>query len=253
VITGTGLGAALGVTIGGPGRPRSPRIQPTRLPSGLAGPADVTVATVGGAATTTVGFNYLGAPATTLVTPATGPDTGGTAVTVTGTGFTNGVTAVTVGRRAATAVSELSAISMLVVTPPGPVGPVVIQALSSVGDSVATPNVTYPHLGGAPSNSGGSDLAALRAGAGVERAPRGRQECAAAVDVDPIADSCNGDGDPAGTASWRARLPVGRGCSLGAAGRNFPYGHGIVVKRVGGTDRFAAAAAAIAAAAGDRP
>jgi IPT/TIG domain len=68
------------------------------VPAGSAGTVDITVTTPGGTSTTSSGdqYTYVAAPTVTGVTPNAGPLTGGTVVTVTGTGFVN-VSVVTVG------------------------------------------------------------------------------------------------------------------------------------------------------------
>ena len=61
------------------------------------------------------------APTVTAVSPSTGVDTGGTPITITGTGFTSGAT-VKVGGTAATDVTVVSATSITATTPGGPDG-----------------------------------------------------------------------------------------------------------------------------------
>src|SRR5437016_1687044 len=62
------------------------------------GTVDITVTTGGGTSATSAAdqFTYIGAPTVTNVSPNTGPTTGGTSVTITGTNFT-GATAVKFG------------------------------------------------------------------------------------------------------------------------------------------------------------
>ncbi len=63
------------------------------------------------------------APTVTSVAPTSGPDTGGPAVTITGTNFVNGAT-VTFGGTAATGVTFVSATQIDVTTPAHAVGAV---------------------------------------------------------------------------------------------------------------------------------
>ncbi|PIF35615.1 uncharacterized protein (TIGR03437 family) [Delftia sp. 60] len=58
-------------------------------PAGAAGTVDVTVATIGGtsAASAADRYTYVAVPTLTAISPAAGPTAGGTAVTLTGTGF----------------------------------------------------------------------------------------------------------------------------------------------------------------------
>jgi hypothetical protein len=53
----------------------------------------------------------------TGVAPTSGPDTGGTSVTITGTGFDSGVTNVTFGGTAATGVTFVNATTITATTP----------------------------------------------------------------------------------------------------------------------------------------
>jgi hypothetical protein len=81
---------------------------------------DVTVTTPGGTSATVLGdrFQYAG-PTITAIAPATGPTTGGTQVTITGSGFT-GVTGVDFGAgHPATGVTVLDDGTVIAVAPPG--------------------------------------------------------------------------------------------------------------------------------------
>ncbi|MDT0235394.1 IPT/TIG domain-containing protein [Curtobacterium sp. BRB10] len=100
VITGTGLADVTNVSFGGVpativGTPTDTRITVT-TPAGTAGPVDVAVTDPTGTTNAGDAYTYVPAPAVTGVTPATGPVTGGTDVTVTGDGFVPGGTTVTV-------------------------------------------------------------------------------------------------------------------------------------------------------------
>jgi len=75
------------------------------LPAGAAdGPVNVTVTTVGGAATAVGAFTYKGVPSVTGISPAEGPLSGGTSVLITGTNF-HADASVTIGGVLATQVS----------------------------------------------------------------------------------------------------------------------------------------------------
>ena len=71
--------------------------------------------------TTAVTATVVAAPSVTSLSPSTGPTTGGTQVTLTGTGFstTAGATAVEFGTTAATGVSCASTTTCVAVSPPG--------------------------------------------------------------------------------------------------------------------------------------
>jgi hypothetical protein len=80
----------------------------------------VTVTTSGGTSASSADdqFTYLPAPTVSSVSPASGPVTGGTSVTVSGTGFASGAT-VDFGTVAATAVDVLSSTSLTATSPAG--------------------------------------------------------------------------------------------------------------------------------------
>ena len=59
-------------------------------------------------------FTYNAAPTVTAVSPNNGPQAGGNTVTVTGTGFVSGSTAVDFGTNAGTSVAVASATSLTV-------------------------------------------------------------------------------------------------------------------------------------------
>ncbi len=88
------------------------------------------------------------APTVSTVSPRSGPTTGGTAVTFTGTGFTPGM-AVQFGVLSATNVQVASPTSMTASSPAAPAGAVALK-LSTPGGSVSVGNFTYqqptPHL-----------------------------------------------------------------------------------------------------------
>jgi IPT/TIG domain len=73
-------------------------------------------------------------PAVTKLNPKTGPSAGGTAVTVTGTGFTAAAT-VRFGAAAASEVTFHSASSLTAVSPPGSAGPVDVTVTTAAGTS----------------------------------------------------------------------------------------------------------------------
>ena len=93
-------------------------------PAGVVGPADVTVRNTTDIYMAT-GYDYFtylgGSPTIVSVSPPTGPSSGGTVITVTGTNFATGAT-VTVGGVAATAVTVTNSTSLTATTPPGTAG-----------------------------------------------------------------------------------------------------------------------------------
>lgn len=85
----------------------------------------------------------ISSPAITSVSPTTGTTTGGTSITVTGTGFVVGAS-VTVGGSACTSVDVVSATSITCVTPAGAVGEKdVVVTNADTGTVTSTGSFTY--------------------------------------------------------------------------------------------------------------
>jgi hypothetical protein len=149
-ITGSGFLTGATVTIGGVPATGVTVGSATSItattPVGTAGAKNVVVtnpdAKVG---TLAGGFYYsdLAAPTVASILPIKGPLAGGTAVTITGTGFLTGAT-VTIGGTPATSVTWVSATSIAAVTPAGTVGakPVVVTN-PDTQFSVEVVNFTY--------------------------------------------------------------------------------------------------------------
>ncbi|KAF1056971.1 MAG: hypothetical protein GAK34_00041 [Delftia tsuruhatensis] len=106
-------------------------------PAGSAGTVDVTVTTVGGTSATSAAdqFTYVPAPTVTSISPTSGPTSGGTTVTITGTNF-SGATAVTFGATAATGFTVNSA-TQITATAPAGTGTVDVR-ITTVGGTSAT-------------------------------------------------------------------------------------------------------------------
>ncbi|MEO3772206.1 IPT/TIG domain-containing protein [Micromonospora sp. B9E7] len=118
-------------------------------PPNPAGPALVELVFPAGRVTAPP-FTYI-PPTITSIVPNSGPNTGGTTVTITGTGFT-GATGVTFGDTPGTdVVVDPSGTSLTVVTPPGPVGPVDVAVLLPGANADAPGGFTY--LAAAPTAS----------------------------------------------------------------------------------------------------
>ncbi len=94
----------------------------------------MTVTGPGGTTTTSAAdhFSYAAAPTVTGVSPITGPGSGGTAVTITGTGFT-GATAVDFGTAAATNVVVVNSGEITATSPTG-TGQVDVTVVGPAGD-----------------------------------------------------------------------------------------------------------------------
>jgi hypothetical protein len=85
------------------------------------------------------------APAVTGVSPSSGPTTGGTSVTITGTSFT-GASAVTFGTTAATAFTVNSDTSITATAPAGPAGPVDVLVTAAGGTSGPSSGDQYTYV-----------------------------------------------------------------------------------------------------------
>ncbi|WP_371364962.1 IPT/TIG domain-containing protein [Jatrophihabitans sp. GAS493] len=113
-------------------------------PAHAAGVVDLRV--IGSYGTSAVGASdhYTYGPAITLVTPATGPITGGTTVTVSGAGLT-GVTAVNFGTSGGSNITVTSTNSLTVRAPAHAAGVVDVRVVGTYGTSaiVTTDHYTY--------------------------------------------------------------------------------------------------------------
>ncbi len=144
VIAGTNLADATSVTVGGTAATvtadTATSITAT-TPAGTAGAADVVVTTAGGSVTDTGGFTYVAAPTISSVTPAQGPLTGGTSITIAGTNLAN-ATSVTVGGTAATVTAD-TATSITATTPAGSAGAANVVVTTAGGPVTDTGAFTY--------------------------------------------------------------------------------------------------------------
>ncbi|NMO52413.1 phospholipase [Actinoplanes sp. TBRC 11911] len=116
-------------------------------PAGSVGTVDVTVTNANGGTSTVVPagqYTYVPGPTVTGLSPTKGPAAGGTAVTITGTGFNAGST-VTFAGTAAASVTFTSATSITAVSPPGWVGPADVRVTTDfVRSAIASADVfTY--------------------------------------------------------------------------------------------------------------
>ncbi|MBU6280147.1 MAG: IPT/TIG domain-containing protein, partial [Actinomycetales bacterium] len=141
-ITGTNFSSTTSVTVGGAAASFSV-LSDTSIrittPSRPAGAATVVVTTVGGTASST--FTYLAPPALSTITPASGPTTGGTSVTISGSGM-SGATGVTFGGVPGT-VAATSDTSVTVTAPAGSAGTVTVALTTPGGTSSLTNAYTY--------------------------------------------------------------------------------------------------------------
>lgn len=118
-----------------------------RAPQRAPGAVDVAVVTSGQVVQRDGAYVYL-QPTVTSMSPTSGPETGGTRVTITGSGFgVTGTPSVTIGGVAATSVTRVSSTSIQATAPAGAVGsaPVVVT-LTAVSPAItATGNVNYTY------------------------------------------------------------------------------------------------------------
>ena len=141
-MTGTNLGGTTGVDVGGVAATGVVVVSPTRVeattPPG-SGTVDVTVTAAGGTSATGPAdqFTYLAVPTVSSVSPAAGPISGGTSISVTGTGL-SGATAVGIGGRSATEVVVDSPTELTALTPAATGGGPVDVTVTTPGGTSAT-------------------------------------------------------------------------------------------------------------------
>ncbi|GGV96727.1 hypothetical protein GCM10015535_66690 [Streptomyces gelaticus] len=143
-ISGTGLSTATGVSFG------ANTVTPTVLsdsqisavvPAGAAaGPVGVSVTTAGGT-NNGLSYTYIDAPTVTTVTPTSGPTSGGTAVTITGTNLTS--TSQVTFDSVPAPFSVIDATTVSAVAPPGTVGAVDVAVTNPAGTATDVGAFTY--------------------------------------------------------------------------------------------------------------
>ena len=145
-ISGSGFTGATSVTIGGQACTNLIVISDSTLtctsPPGVPGNATIVITTPAGVTTAPAEYTYTPAPVVSAVAPSTGPLTGGTAITLTGSDFT-GATAVTIGGNACTNLVVVSATTITCTTPAGSAGSASILVTTPGGTSTATTVFTY--------------------------------------------------------------------------------------------------------------
>jgi hypothetical protein len=115
-----------------------------------AGPQEVVVADAGGTSTAGPSFTYAGPPPPTVtaISPAEGPQAGGTAVTITGANL-GGATAVHFGAASAASFKVESATSIVAISPAGS-GKVDVTVTTAVGTSATSAADAFTYLAPAP-------------------------------------------------------------------------------------------------------
>ena len=137
MIGGNGFLDGATVAFGGGAGSNAVVVSPTLIaaitPAHAAGMVDVTVTNPGGETGTLAGgFAFSATPVITAVSPGSGTESGGTFVTIDGTGFEKG-SRLTFGGRAAAGVVIVSATRINAVTPPLGVGPVDVTVTNPNG------------------------------------------------------------------------------------------------------------------------
>ena len=117
-------------------------------PAGSAGTVDVTVTTPGGTSATNNNdkYTYVAAPTVTGLNPSTGPATGGTLVTITGTNL-SGANTVKFGGNMATVTAD-TATSITATAPAGATGTVHVTVTTAGGASATSAADQYTYVGG---------------------------------------------------------------------------------------------------------
>jgi len=110
-------------------------------PAGTPGVVPVTVTTSGGTSNP-VAFTYQNTPAVTALTPSNGPTSGGSTVTITGTGLT-GATSVKFGATPAASFTVNSATQITAVSPAGTAGGVPVTVTTAAGTSSASASAYF--------------------------------------------------------------------------------------------------------------
>ncbi len=130
-----------------------------------AGPGGVVVATAFGGTSNQVSFTYTStsspqSPTVTSISPASGPDSGGTSVSISGTNFVSDATVLFCGSPSACnpgSTTYNSSTSLSVVTPAEPAGAVSVEVDESVGNTTLISNsVGFTYMSSSAGGGGGS-------------------------------------------------------------------------------------------------
>ncbi|MFF3463926.1 IPT/TIG domain-containing protein [Streptomyces sp. NPDC001984] len=143
-INGTGLSTATSVSFGGvtatPTVISDTSLSVVVPAGGAAGPVAVSVTTAGGT-NNGLSYTYIDDPTIGTISPTSGPASGGTALTVTGTNL-DSTTSVTFDGAAAP-FSVINATTLSVVTPSGTAGPADVVVTNPAASATAVAGYTY--------------------------------------------------------------------------------------------------------------
>ncbi|WP_431952356.1 IPT/TIG domain-containing protein [Actinacidiphila sp. bgisy167] len=143
-LNGTGLSTATSVSFGGvtatPTVISDSQITAVVPAGAAAGPVGVSVTTAGGT-NNGLSYTYVDAPTVTALVPTSGPTSGGTAVTLTGTEL-DSTESVTFGGTPAP-FSVIDSTTLSAVTPPGAAGAVDVVVTNPAGSDTVTDGFTY--------------------------------------------------------------------------------------------------------------
>lgn len=147
-LSGTNFTGATSVTFGGTAGTGltvvSASSATVTTPAHASGVVNIAITTPGGTATLVGGYTFANAPTVTSLSPTSGPETGGTVVTITGSDFT-GATAVTFGGANAAAYTVNSASSITATAPAG-TGTVDVRVTAIGGTSATSAADRYSYV-----------------------------------------------------------------------------------------------------------
>jgi alpha-tubulin suppressor-like RCC1 family protein len=151
IVSGSGFTPSASVTVGGTAASSATYVGPNAIeittPAHAVGPADVVVHTAGGDSATSSAdrFVYGTTPVVTGLSQTTGPTTGGTVVTVTGSGFT-GATVVGFGGVPGSGLTVASDTQLTVTTPAATAaGPAEVEVVTPIGGNPAGPPAEFTY------------------------------------------------------------------------------------------------------------
>ncbi len=133
-ISGSGFTSSSTVKVGGVAATGVSFVNSSTLiantPAGAQGGADVTVTTVNGSGTLALGFNYVGPPLLSRISPTSGPSTAGNTINLHGSSFTPG-SQITIGGVAASNVQFIDTTRLAATVPAGTIGTNATVAVTS--------------------------------------------------------------------------------------------------------------------------